>query len=95
VGGGVERDELSLALVDALRGAEELTQTHVAELQMGLGAQSGAIAIEQRAQYALALLHLGHGRPAEALDELLGMISTAVRLEHNPVPLPLRHAGRR
>ncbi|HTZ85275.1 MAG TPA: LuxR C-terminal-related transcriptional regulator, partial [Solirubrobacteraceae bacterium] len=78
---------MSLALIDALRGADDLTHSHVAELQRWV-ARSGAVVIEQRAQYALALLQLGHGHPDEALDELLRIISAAP-LENNPLPLVL------
>ena len=74
---------MDLAVIDALRGAEELTRTRVAELQTWV-ACSGASWVEQHAEYALALLHLGCGRPDEALDALLKMTATA-RLESNPV----------
>ncbi len=76
---------MNLALIDALRGAEELTQSRVAELRSWV-TRSGATAIGGHAGYALALLHLGSGRPAEALDQLLAMISAA-RLEHIPAML--------
>jgi DNA-binding CsgD family transcriptional regulator len=73
---------MNLALVDALRGAEEATESHVAELRTWV-TRSGATTIGKHAGYALALLHLGCGRPAEALDQLLAMIS-ATRLEYIP-----------
>ena len=67
---------MNLVILDALRGDEELVHAHGAELQ-GLVARSGATLLGQYAGRALALLDLGLGRPAEALEQLAAMISTA------------------
>ena len=67
---------MRLVQIDALRGDEELAHAHAAELQ-GLVARSGAAAIGQYAERSLALLDLCLGRPAEALERLLSIISTA------------------
>jgi len=67
---------MRLVQIDALRGEQELTHAHVAELQ-ALVARSGATAIGQYAERSLALLDLCLGRPVEALERLLTMISEA------------------
>ena len=65
---------MNLALIDALRGSEELVQAHVAELQT-LVARSGATPMAHYAERVLGLLYLGLGRPAEALERLLTAFS--------------------
>ena len=67
---------MRLVQVDALRGDEELAHAHAAELQ-ALVARSGAGAIGQHATRSLALLDMCLGRPDEAFERLLAMISTA------------------
>ena len=67
---------MRLVQIDALRGDEEPAHAHAAELQ-ALVARSGAAAIGQHAARSLALLDMCLGRPAEALERLLTMISTA------------------
>ena len=67
---------MRLVQIDALRGEEELLRAHAAELQ-DLVARSGAAAIGQHAERSLALLDLCLGRPAEALERLLPIISDA------------------
>ncbi len=67
---------MRLVQIDAVRGDEELAHAHAAELQ-ALVARSGAAAIGQYAERSLALLDLCLGRPAEALERLLSIISTA------------------
>ncbi len=68
---------MRLVQIDALRGEQDLVQAHAAELQ-GLVARSGAAAIGQYAERSLALLDLCLGRPGEALERLLTIISTTV-----------------
>ena len=65
---------MNLALIDALRGSEELVQAHVAELQT-LVARSGATPMAHYAERVLGLLYLGLGGPAEALERLLTAFS--------------------
>ena len=72
-----------LATLEALRGAEQLVRAHVAELQ-ALVATSGAMSVNSHIGWALGLLELGRGNPAEALERLLVPISN-VRPESNPV----------
>ena len=72
---------MRLVQIDALRGEEELAHAHAAELQ-ALVARSGAAAIGQYAERSLALLDLCLGRPAEALERLLPIISTALPGSH-------------
>jgi ATP/maltotriose-dependent transcriptional regulator MalT len=67
---------MRLVQIDALRGEEELAHAHHAELQ-ALVARSAAAAIGQHATRSLALLDMCLGRPADALERLLPMISTA------------------
>lgn len=67
---------MRLVQIDALRGDEEIAHAHAAELG-GLVARSGAAAIGQHAKRSLALLDMCLGRPADALERLLPMISTA------------------
>ncbi len=67
---------MRLVQIDGVRGDEELVHAHAGELQ-DLVARSGAAAIGQYAERSLALLHLCLGRPAEALERLLRIISTA------------------
>ena len=67
-----------LATLEALRGAEELVRAHVAELQALVGT-SGAMSVKSHIGWALGLLDLGRGRPAEALDRLLVPVSTSAR----------------
>ena len=71
----------NLVQIDALRGDEELVHEHAAELQ-ALVARSGSADTGQHAERALALLDLGLGRPAEALERLLTMVSTAQPASH-------------
>jgi DNA-binding CsgD family transcriptional regulator/tetratricopeptide (TPR) repeat protein len=72
---------MRLVQIDALRGHEELAHAHHAELQ-ALVARSAAAAIGQHATRSLALLDMCLGRPAEALERLLPMISTATPGSH-------------
>ncbi len=67
---------MRLVQIDALRGDADLAHRHAAELR-ALVARSGAAAIGQHAARSLALLDMCLGRPAEALEDLLTMISTA------------------
>lgn len=67
---------MRLVQVDALRGDEELAHVHADDLR-ALVARSGAVAIGQHATRSLALLDMCLGRPVEALERLLTMISTA------------------
>jgi DNA-binding CsgD family transcriptional regulator len=67
---------MRLVQIDALRGDEELAHAHHAELQ-ALVARSAAAAIGQHATRSLALLDMCLGRPADAFERLLPMISTA------------------
>ena len=67
---------MRLVQIDALRGEDELAHVHAAELH-ALVARSGAAAIGQYAGRSLALLDLCRGRPGEALERLLTIISTA------------------
>ena len=66
---------MRLVQIDALRGEEELAHAHHAELQ-ALVSRSGAAAIGQHATRSLALLDMCLGRPDEALERLLAMMST-------------------
>jgi DNA-binding CsgD family transcriptional regulator len=70
-----------LAAVDAVRGDEQQTRAHIAELDAL--SMSGARLVEARGARALGILDLGLGRPSEALDRLLFAINT-VRPESNP-----------
>jgi DNA-binding CsgD family transcriptional regulator len=72
-----------LARIDALRGAEELVGTRVAELQ-ALVATSGANVLTCSIAMTVGLLELGLGRPGPALDRLLVVVS-GVRPESNPL----------
>lgn len=72
-----------LAIVDALRGAEQLVHEHNDE-QRALVAASGPTRIVANVAYAEGLLDLGLGRPAEALERLLVPITT-VHPQSNPV----------
>jgi ATP/maltotriose-dependent transcriptional regulator MalT len=72
-----------LAIVDALRGAEQSVQEHNHE-QLTLVAASGPTRITANVAYAEGLLELGLGRPSEALERLLIPITT-VRPQSNPV----------
>ena len=72
---------MRLVQIDALRGEKELLHAHAAELQ-DLVARSGAAAIGQHAERSLALLDLCLGRPAEALERLLPIISDAYPGSH-------------
>lgn len=72
-----------LARIDALRGADQLVTGRVEELQ-ALVASTGAKAIGCSTAMTQGLLELGRGRPAEALDRLLVVVS-AVRPESNPM----------
>ncbi len=67
---------MRLVQIDALRGDEELAHAHAAELE-ALVARSGAAAIGEHATRSIALLDMCLGRPAEALERLLTMISAA------------------
>jgi len=67
---------MRLVQIDALRGNEELARAHAGELE-ALVARSGAAAIGQHATRSLALLDMCLGRPAEALERLLTIVSTA------------------
>ena len=67
---------MRLVQIDALRGAEEVAHAHAAELT-ALVARSGAAAIGQHATRSLALLDMCLGRPGDAFERLLPMISTA------------------
>jgi DNA-binding CsgD family transcriptional regulator len=71
-----------LATIDALRGDERQALAHVEELQ-GLLATSGPNLASGQIGRTLGLLHLGLGRPAEALDQLLIPLATT-RLESSP-----------
>ena len=66
---------VDLATIDALRGREERVHAHVADLQ-SMVAISGARLIAGRTARALALLDLGLGRPAKALERLLASVVT-------------------
>ncbi len=72
-----------LAKIDALRGDERLMAERLGELQ-ALVATSGATALICSVAMTQALLELGRGRPGQALDRLLMVIST-VRPESNPL----------
>ena len=72
-----------LARIDAFRGAESLVHTRVADLQ-ALVATSGAEAITASITTTLGLLDLTLGRPEQALDRLLIVVS-AIRPESNLV----------
>ena len=72
-----------LGKIDALRGADELAERRIRELQT-LIARSGANALICSVAMTLGLLELGRGRPAQALDRLLVVITT-VRPESNPL----------
>jgi DNA-binding CsgD family transcriptional regulator len=72
-----------LAIVDALRGDEQLVYSHNDE-QQTLVASSGPTRIIANVAYAEGLLELGLGRPSEALERLLVPITT-VRPQSNPV----------
>jgi DNA-binding CsgD family transcriptional regulator len=67
---------MRLVQIDALRGDENLAHAHAGDLE-ALVARSGAAAIGQHAARSLALLDMCLGRPDEALERLLTMISTA------------------
>jgi DNA-binding CsgD family transcriptional regulator len=70
-----------LASVDAVRGDEQQTRAHVAELEaLSMG---GAKLVKARAARALGILDLGLGRPSEALDRLQFSINT-IGPESNP-----------
>jgi DNA-binding CsgD family transcriptional regulator len=71
-----------LATIDALRGDERQVLAHVEELE-GLLATSGPSLASGQIGRTLGLLHLGLGRPSEALDQLL-MPLTKTRLESSP-----------
>jgi DNA-binding CsgD family transcriptional regulator len=71
-----------LAAIDALRGDERQALAHVGELE-GLLATSGPNLASGQIGRTLGLLHLGLGRPAEALDQLLTPLTTT-RLESSP-----------
>ena len=72
-----------LAKIDALRGAERLVAERLGELQ-ALVATSGANALICSVASTQALLELGRGRPGQAFDRLVMVIST-VRPESNPL----------
>jgi DNA-binding CsgD family transcriptional regulator len=72
-----------LAIVDALRGDEQLLREHNLE-QQALVAASGPSRITANVAYVEGLLDLGLGRPSEALERLLVPIRT-VRPQSNPV----------
>jgi DNA-binding CsgD family transcriptional regulator len=72
-----------LAMVDAVRGAEQLMREHNEE-QRALVASSGPTRITANVAYAEGLLDLGLGRPSEALERLLVPIRT-VQPRSNPV----------
>ena len=72
-----------LGKIDALRGADQLAESRTRELQ-ALIATSGANALMSSVAMTLGLLELGRGRPGQALDRLLVVIST-VRPESNPL----------
>ena len=74
---------MRLVQIEALRGDEELANAHAAEVQ-ALVARSGAAGIGQHAARSLALLDMCLGRPGEALERLLTMLSAA-----QPGPHPL------
>ena len=74
---------VNLAVVAAVRGAEEQTLQHVEELR-ALVATSGASSVGCHVGRALGLLELGLGRPARALEHQLVMIAAA-RPESNPL----------
>jgi DNA-binding CsgD family transcriptional regulator len=71
-----------LATIDALRGAEPQALAHVEELEALLATSGPSLASGQIGR-TLGLLHLGLGRPSEALDQLL-MPLAATRLESSP-----------
>jgi DNA-binding CsgD family transcriptional regulator len=71
-----------LATLDALRGDERQALAHVEQLQ-ALLATSGPNLASGQIGRTLGLLHLGLGRPAEALDQLLTPLATT-RLESSP-----------
>ncbi len=73
----------NVAIVDALRGAEQPARAHAAELH-ALVAASGATLVIAQVERALGLLDLGCGRPAAALDRLLVAIAAA-RYESHPL----------
>ncbi|MGA8720719.1 MAG: AAA family ATPase [Solirubrobacteraceae bacterium] len=73
----------NVAIVDAVRGAEQPARAHAAELQ-ALVAASGATLVIAQVERALGLLDLGCGRPAAALDRLLAAIAAA-RYESHPL----------
>ena len=70
-----------LASVDAVRGDERRVRAWVGKLEAEPA--SNAPLVRARIARALGLLDLGHGRPSEALDQLLFSIDT-VRPESNP-----------
>ena len=72
-----------LARIDALRGAEQLASERVSELQ-ALVATSGASALTCSVAMTMGLLELERGRPSQALDHLMVVVST-VRPESNPL----------
>jgi DNA-binding CsgD family transcriptional regulator len=72
-----------LARIDALRGAEQLASDRVSELQ-ALVATSGASALTCSVAMTMGLLELERGRPSQALDHLMVVVST-VRPESNPL----------
>ena len=71
----------NLAIVDAVRGAEQPARAHAAELHT-LVAASGATLVVAQVERALGLLDLGCGRPAAALDRLLAAIAAARYASH-------------
>jgi DNA-binding CsgD family transcriptional regulator len=71
-----------LATVDALRGDERRALAHVEELQALLATSGPSLASGQIGR-TLGLLHLGLGRPDQALDQLLAPLAT-IRLESSP-----------
>jgi DNA-binding CsgD family transcriptional regulator len=74
---------INLVHIDAVRGDEDRANSHSAELQ-GLAIRSGAAVIGEYAGLELGLLDLGLGRPAEALERLLAILSSA-HPSYNPL----------
>jgi DNA-binding CsgD family transcriptional regulator len=72
-----------LSVIDALRGAEDLTRERIAE-QQALVAATGRSRVTANVAYAHGVLDLGLGRPSQALERLQVVVS-ALRPQSNPV----------
>ena len=72
-----------LSIIDALRGAEELTRERIAE-QQALVAATGPSRVTANVAYADGVLELSLGRPSEALERFRVAVN-GVRPKSNPV----------